>query len=185
MHFDHTHKPWLIALLLMVFPAGGIYWALPAGAASGTWEGLAFAAAGTALALFCGLLPVRRKLQRNRRLSQWLMLHLPTWEKGHIYFGLLSCVLLHCHAGFRKGGLLTSILLAVLWAIILSGLVGLLFRNLLVLVKAGKGPQATGKGLAAARIIAAGHLLSQQLHIPLTLTLLGLAAVHAVMALFY
>src|SRR5262249_33304790 len=116
-----------------------------------------------------------------RSCAQWRILRSSIWEKGHIYFGLLSCLLLHFHAGFRMGGALTSVLLIVLWAIIGSGIAGLLFRHLLVLTKAGR----EGKGLLAARIISTGHSLTQQLHVPLTLTLFVLGAAHAVMALFY
>jgi hypothetical protein len=103
------------------------------------------------------------------------------WEKGHVYFGLLAGLVLHFHCGFRTGGPLTAVLLGVLWAILLSGVLGLFFRHLLPLVKVAKD----GKGLVAAQIIATGHQLTVRCHIPLTVTLFGLATVHAIMALFY
>src|SRR4051812_23336817 len=135
MSFDATHRRWAIAFLFLVLTTLGVYALLPAGTTAGGWQRVLFGVVGTVLALFCALLPARRKLQRVRRLSKWSVLSAGLWEKGHLYFGLLGCLLLHCHAGFRGGGPLTLVLMGVLWAIILSGLVGLLFRHLLPLVK--------------------------------------------------
>jgi hypothetical protein len=179
--FDRTHQRWVAALVLLALLTSGLYLAQPPGAGSAIRPRLLFGLGGAGLALFCGLLPARKKLLRSRHCAHWRILRSAIWEKGHAYLGLLSCLLLHCHARFRAGGCLTSILMVVLWAIIGSGLAGLLFRHLLVLTKAGK----EGKGLLAARIIATGHFLAQQLHVPLTCTLFILAAAHAVMALFY
>jgi hypothetical protein len=181
MFIDATHWRWLAGLVLLSLLASGLYLALCPGNAASGWLGFAFGLGGTGLAVFCGLLPGQRKLLGMRRCAHWRILRSSFWEKGHIYLGLLSCLVLHFHAGFRTGGLLTSVLLVVLWAIIGSGLVGLLFRHLLVLTKAGRD----GKGRTAAKIIAKAHLLNYQLHVPLTLTLLILVAVHAVTALFY
>ena len=180
MNIDCTHKRWLIGLGVLAGLAGA-YGALPSLPAASSPRGLALGLVGTALAVFCGLLPVRKKLLRVRRFAKWPALRSAVWEKGHIYFGLLGCLALHLHAGFHRGGSVTTMLLAVLWAILLSGVSGLLFRHLLPLAKAAK----EGKGLVAARIITAGHQASLRCHVPLTLTLFGLAAVHAVMALSY
>jgi hypothetical protein len=178
---DSTHQRWAAAFILIAALTYGLYVALPAGRSASLWPGLLFGLGGTGLALFCGLLPGRKKLLRIPLCANWRILRSSIWEKGHIYFGLLSWLLLQCHARFRTGGLLTSVLLVVLWAIIGSGLAGLLFRHLLVLTKAGR----EGKGLRAASVIATGHFLAQRLHVPLTLTLFILGAAHAVMALFY
>jgi hypothetical protein len=180
MNVDRTHKRWVIAFLALGALAGG--GALVSGVpAAGSRPGVVLGLFGTGLALFCGLLPVRKNLLRNRRFSRSALLRTCVWEKGHIYFGLAGCLVLQFHCGFRTGGPLTAALMIVLWTIILSGILGLLFRHLLPLAKAAK----EGKALIAAKIISAGHQLSLRCHIPLTLTLLGLAAVHGLMALFY
>jgi hypothetical protein len=181
MFIDGTHRRWLAAFLLLALVAWGLYLAPWPRTTASTWPGLLFGLGGAGLAVFCGLLPGRKTLLRMPYCACWRILRSGVWEKGHIYFGLLSCLLLHFHAGFRMGGPLTSVLLVVLWAIIISGLAGLLFRHLLVLTKAGK----EGKGLTAARIISTGHFLTSRLHAPLTLTLFVLGTIHAVMELFY
>jgi hypothetical protein len=181
MFIDGTHRRWVAAFFLLALLALGLYLAQRPRATASTWPGLLFGLGGAGLAVFCGLLTGRKNLLRVRHCAHWRILRSSIWEKGHIYFGLLSALLLQFHGGFRMGGPLTSVLLVVLWAIIISGLAGLLFRHLLVLTKAGR----EGKGLTAARIISAGHLLTQRLHVPLTLTLFVLGTVHAVMELFY
>jgi hypothetical protein len=181
MFIDRTHFWWVVISCMVALLAAVFYLALPAAATANVWAGLPFSLSGTGLAVFCGLLLVRNKLLRIRHGVRWRILRSSVWEKGHIYLGLLSCLALHFHAGFRAGGPLTSVLLIVLWAILISGLVGLLFRHLLVLIKVGQ----QGKELLAARIIVSGHFLTQRLHAPLALSLLILIAVHAVMAFFY
>jgi hypothetical protein len=181
MTFDATHRPWLVALGLLCALTAGAYRVPPVGVTPSSALGLLFGLGGMLLALFCALLPVRRQLQRVHRVGRWRIFRSAAWEKGHIYFGLLACVLFHCHAGFRAGGPLTAVLLAVLWAIVLSGLLGLLFRHLLPLVKSAR----EGKALIAAQIIGTTHSLTLRLHVPLTVTLLILALIHAVVSLLY
>lgn len=176
-----THQRWAAAVLLLALLTSGLYLVLPPGGSGSIRPRLVFAVEGTGMLLFCGLLPARKKLLRIPFCGRWRILRSSSWDTGHIYLGLLSCLVIHCHAGFRTGGPLTSALLGVLWAVIGSGLSALLFRHLLVLTKAGK----EGKGLTAAKIISAGHFLSHRLHAPLTVTLFSLAAAHAVMALFF
>src|SRR5579871_781535 len=174
-----THQGWMAAFVLLTLVFFALYVAQPPGESH--WSGLLFGLGGTGLALFCGLLPVRKRLLRISRCRHWPIVRSSVWETGHIYSGLLSWLVLQFHGRFRMGGPRTSILLVVLWVIIGSGLTGLLFGQLLVLTKAAR----EGKGRRAARIIATGHFLTLRVHIPLTLTLLLLGAAHAVMAFFY
>lgn len=176
-----THQRWLAAVFLLALVTWGVYLVFPPGGSASIRSRLAFAVEGTGMIVFCGLLPARKKLLRISYCARWRILRSAVWDTGHIYLGLLSCLVIYCHAGFRTGGPLTSALMMVLWGIMGSGLSALLFRHLLVLTKAGK----EGKGLIAAKIIGAGHFLSHRLHAPLTVTLFVLAAAHAVMALFY
>lgn len=181
MNVDRTHKPWVIALLVLSFLAVVVYALLPSGGSASSRPGLVFGLLGFLLALFCGLLPVRKKLVRIRRCARWRILAGSVWEKGHVYLGLLGCLFLHLHACFRSGGPLSTALMVVLWVIIASGLVGLLFRHLLVLVKSAD----KGKALVAARVITAVHRLSMRLHVPLWLSFLTLSVGHAVAALYF
>jgi hypothetical protein len=176
-----THPRWLAAVFLLALLTIGLYVVLPPGRSANLRPRLIFAVEGSGMLLFCSFLPARKRLLRMPYCGRWRILRTSFWETGHFYLGLLSCLVIHCHAGFRMGGPLTSALLVVLWGTLGSGLSALLFRQLLVLTKAGK----EGKGLMAARIIAAGHFLSHRLHAPLTVTLFVMAAAHAVMALFY
>jgi hypothetical protein len=181
MTIDLTHRGWMIAMFVLSVVAGILFGAAGPAVNPGIGAGLLFALCGTLMIAFCALLPLRRKLQRVRRLAKWRILRSAAWEKGHIYLGLLACLFLHCHAGFRVGGPLTMVLLGVLWAIILSGVSGLFFRHLLPLVKTARD----GKALRAAQIIGTGHTLTLRLHVPLTVTLLGLLLVHVVVSLRY
>src|SRR5271165_5556956 len=104
MNIDATHRLYLIGLLLLSVLTAGFYVAAPFDATPSSTQGLLFGGCGTLLVLFCALLPVRRKLQRLRRLAKWRVLRTAVWDKGHIYFGLFACLLLHLHAGFRTGG---------------------------------------------------------------------------------
>ncbi len=95
----------------------------PGGPAGGSWQGLGFGIAGTALMLFAGLLAGRKKLPR---------LPIGTtqfWLKAHIWLGLLSVPLILFHAGFRWGGVLERVLLLVFAVVILSGIIGVVFQQ--------------------------------------------------------
>jgi hypothetical protein len=97
----------------------------PSGPSGGSWQGLAFGLAGTALMLFAGLLAGRKKLPR---------LPIGTarfWLKAHIWLGLLSVPLILFHAGFRWGGPLEQVLLLVFAVVIVSGLAGVVFQQYL------------------------------------------------------
>ncbi len=95
----------------------------PHGPTGGSWQGMAFGIAGSGLMLYAGLLAVRKKLPRWRRLGT-----AQTWLRGHIWLGLFSVLLILFHAGFRLGGFLEKTLMLVLALVILSGVVGLLLQ---------------------------------------------------------
>jgi len=97
----------------------------PNGPSGGSWQGMAFGIAGTALMVFAGLLAGRKKLPR---------LPIGTasfWLKAHIWLGLLSVPLILFHAGFRWGGLLEQMLLLVFAVVIASGIAGVVFQQYL------------------------------------------------------
>src|SRR5205807_830691 len=114
-------------------------------------------------------------------LARWKVMRLQTLQRGHIWLGLLSVLLVLFHGGFRRGGQLSTALLLVLAAIILSGIAGLFLQHLLVLCKEGKA----GKSKTAAAIISVSHRVTLLLHIPLAASLLVLGIAHAVMSLYF
>jgi hypothetical protein len=175
VNIDRSHLKWVLAVLVLGALATTAYLLVPGEASASSLPGLLFAVSGTGLMVFAGLLPLGKRLARNR----WV--RLSTLQKGHIWLGLLSLPLILFHGGFRAGGALSSALLVILSAILVSGVSGLLFQHLLPLCKEGKA----GKGKTAAKIITAGHQFTLSLHIPLAVALLVLVVFHAVMSLYF
>jgi hypothetical protein len=175
VNINRSHIKWILSVLLIGAVATVAYSRTPSGATGSSRSGLLFGMSGTALMVFSGLLPLGKKLAR------WKILRLQTLQRGHIWLGLLSMplVLFHCH--FRTGGALSSALLVILGAILLSGIAGLLFLHQLPLCKEGK----SGKGKTAATIITVGHKITLLLHIPLAVALLVLVVFHAVISLYF
>ncbi len=127
MIIDKTHRTWIVVTgLLFVVSTGLYYWyarTSPDGPSGASWQGVWFGIAGSALMLFAGLLPVRKKFPRLRIGSA------QTWLKGHIWLGLLSVPLIFYHAGFHWGGLLEQVLLALVLTITATGVLGLVLQH--------------------------------------------------------
>lgn len=175
MNLDRSHLKWIVAVLILTALAATAYVACPGLSTGSSPSGLFFGLSGTSLMGFAGLLPFKK------RLTKWKILRPQTLQRGHIWLGLLSLPLILFHCGFRGGGFLSATLLGLLTAIMLSGVMGLLFQHLLPLCKEGK----TGKGRTAAVIISAVHRMTLLLHIPLAVALLVLVVFHAVMSLYF
>lgn len=129
MLIDAAHKRWGLAtcgVLLLATMAYVVYArSTPRGPTGGSWQGLLFGIAGSALMLYAGLLGARKKFPR------WRIGSAQNWLRGHIWLGLLSVPLVLFHAGFRLGGTLEQMLWAVLAGIIFSGFVGLALQQAL------------------------------------------------------
>jgi hypothetical protein len=97
----------------------------PEGPRGGSVPGMLFGIAGSLLMLFAGLLSLRK------RFPKWRLGSAQFWLRGHLWLGLLSGPLILFHAGFRWGGLLEQIVLALALVIILSGIVGLVLQSLI------------------------------------------------------
>jgi hypothetical protein len=178
VNIDRTHLKWLVGTLAIAALVTIVHPAMPAGSIEARRFDCLLGVCGTGMMLFAGFLPLRKKFKQTK----WPILGLQTWLKGHVWLGLLSIQMVLLHGGFRRGGPLTTALLAVLTAILLSGIAGLLFQHLLVL--ANKAPK-DGKAAAAARIIVVGRKVNMFLHAPLTATLFVLIAAHVVASLYY
>ena len=88
------------------------------GPSGGSSIGLAFGIIGSACMVFAGLLSARKKV------PVWRLGRAQTWMRGHLWLGLLSLPLICFHAGFRFGGLLTTVLMILLIVVVASGIFG-------------------------------------------------------------
>ena len=130
MLLDRRHTTWGIATAAVGAAAAGLYLWLdrrtPGGLTGGSTAGLWYGVAGSALMVYAGLLAAHRRFARWTRLG-----FRQTWLRGHIWLGLLSVVVIACHAHLRLGGPLEAALWAVLAAVILSGVYGLALQQVL------------------------------------------------------
>ncbi len=129
MLIDKSHRTWMIITALAVGLSSGLYViyvrSTTHGPTGGSWQGLLFGIAGSLLLVFAGLLAGRKRLPR------WRLGSAQFWLRAHIWLGLLSVPLLLFHAGFRWGGLLEQVLLAVLALVVASGILGVIFQQYL------------------------------------------------------
>jgi hypothetical protein len=132
MRIDRTHRPWLVFSLAVTAGAGAWYvydvtrgsGALN-GPSGGSVSGLTFGIAGSLFMLFAGLLSLRK------RVRTWRIGSAQFWMRGHLWLGLLALPLIWFHGGFRHGGTVTTILMWLLYAIVLSGIVGAVLQHFL------------------------------------------------------
>jgi hypothetical protein len=125
---DRTHRRWIWATLLLTLVAAGAY--VPyhlngplTGPRGGTWQGLTYGGIAAALMLWVGAIGLRRRV-RARNLGR-----AETWLRGHIWLGLLAYVLVFFHAGFRVGGALSGLLLALFTVVVVTGIYGLVVQH--------------------------------------------------------
>jgi hypothetical protein len=127
---DSTHKRWAIwSVLLAAVSLSGFIWIdsrTPGGLTGGTTAGLWYGIAGSALMIFAGLLSSLRHVP-----AWWWLGPRKQWLRGHIWLGLLSVVVILCHAGFRWGGALTGSLWVVLGLVVLTGILGVILQQFL------------------------------------------------------
>ena len=122
MRIDRTHRPWMIAtvVLFVVFLLLYILYAVraPGGPRGGSALGLTFGVAGYALMLYAGLLGARKQV------PVWRLGRAQTWMRGHLWLGLLSLPLILFHGGFAWRGPLTAVLMWLFFIVIASGIAG-------------------------------------------------------------
>jgi hypothetical protein len=122
MRIDRTHRPWVIAtiVLAIVSTVAYIVYAVetPAGPSGGSAMGLTFGIVGYAMMLYAGLLGARKQV------PTWRLGRAQTWMRGHLWLGLLSLLLILYHAGFAFRGPLTLILMLLFFIVIGSGILG-------------------------------------------------------------
>ena len=97
----------------------------PDSARGGSASGLVFGVGGFSLMAFAGLLSVRKRFP-----AAWAG-RVQTWMRGHLSLGLLSFFLILYHAGFSFGGPLTSLLMWLFAAVLVSGVYGAILQQVL------------------------------------------------------
>ena len=142
--FNRAHVPWFIFVLLATVAAIVLYVAnfhpqrMPAGihlpayliqkpsehrSVGGTPLGLIFGAISFAIFIFATLLGVRKKV------VLWRLGTLQRWMRAHIWLTLLTIPLVIQHSGFRLGGPMTTLLMAVYAIVMVSGIYGLILQH--------------------------------------------------------
>lgn len=130
MIIDSTHRRWIFTTLVLAVVSTALYAWLdrrtPGGLTGGSTVGLWYGVAGSALMVYAGLLSALRRVP-----SWWWIGARKVWLRGHVWLGLLSGVLIACHAGFRWGGPLEQLLWAVLIGTLATGVVGVVLQQFL------------------------------------------------------
>ena len=129
MRIDNTHRPWLIASLAIFGVSLAIYlpyaMSAPSGPKGGSFLGLIYGIVGYGFMLFAGLLGARKKV------PVWRIGRAKTWMRGHLWLGLLSFPMILFHGGFAWRGQLTAVLMALLFIVVVSGVVGAVLQHYL------------------------------------------------------
>jgi hypothetical protein len=142
--FNRSHVPWLIFVVLATIAASWIYIGnfhprrLPAGfglppwlvqktsehrSVGGTPLGLTYGAIAFAIFIFATLFSVRK------RVVLWRLGTLQRWMRSHIWLTLLTIPLVLFHSGFRLGGPMTTLLIALYVIVMVSGIYGLALQH--------------------------------------------------------
>lgn len=129
MRIDRTHRPWVLATLVIFVIALATYIAYvrtsPTGPRGGSSLGLVYGIAGYALMLYAGF------LGRRKKIPTWRIGRAQTWMRGHLWLGLLSFPLILFHAGFAWRGPLTFLLMILFFIVIASGIFGAVLQHYL------------------------------------------------------
>jgi hypothetical protein len=142
--FNRAHFPWFVFVLAATLFAVWLYIgnfaprSLPAGlqlppqflqtpsehrSVGGTPLGLIFGAAAFAIFIFATLLGARKKV------VLWRLGSLQRWMRAHIWLTLLTIPLVLLHSGFRLGGPMTTLLVALYGIVMVSGIYGLILQH--------------------------------------------------------
>jgi hypothetical protein len=135
------HLRWLLGCLGVT--AAALVWFLAAGAGSSAWPsgsslpGLTFGVAGGLICIFELLLWPRKKLRA------WRLGRVVWWMRAHIWLGLLAVPLLVLHSGLRWGGVLSTVLMVLFLAVVVSGVWGLAVQQFLPTLMLERVPAET------------------------------------------
>jgi hypothetical protein len=140
------HVPWFLFVLLATIAACLLYVGnfhperMPAGihlpssliqtptdhhTVGGTPLGLAFGAISLGIFVFAALLSLRKKI------PLWRVGTVQRWLRAHIWLTFLTIPLIILHSGFRLGGPMTTLLMALYAVVMVSGIYGLVLQHLM------------------------------------------------------
>jgi hypothetical protein len=91
----------------------------------GTPLGLAFGAISLGIFVFAALLNLRKKI------PLWRVGTVQRWLRAHIWLTFLTAPLILLHSGFRLGGPMTTLLMALYALVMVSGIYGLVLQHLM------------------------------------------------------
>jgi hypothetical protein len=140
---NRAHVPWFIFVCLATAAAIFLYLAnfdpeelpgihLPAyliqkpsdhRSIGGTPLGLIYGAISFAIFIFAALLSLRKKI------PLWRIGTVQRWLRAHIWLTLLTIPLVILHSGFRLGGPMTTLLMALYVVVMISGIYGLILQH--------------------------------------------------------
>ena len=142
--FNRAHVPWFLFVLFATIVVCWIYvgnfyparlpsvFGLPSAfvqrsseyrSIGGTPIGLIFGAAAFAIFIFGALLSLRK------RVVLWPVGTVQSWMRAHIWLTLLTIPLVLLHCGFRFGGPMTVLLMALYGIVMVSGIYGLFLQH--------------------------------------------------------
>ena len=144
--YNWKHFPWFVFVCLATAAAWLLYagnfhpdW-MPAGirlpssliqtptehhTVGGTPLGLAFGAISLGIFVFAALLNLRKKI------PLWRIGTVQLWLRAHIWLTFLTIPLILLHSGFRLGGPMTTLLMALYALVMVSGIYGLALQHLM------------------------------------------------------
>lgn len=144
--YNWKHFPWFVFVCLATIAAWLLYagnfhpdW-MPAGirlppsliqtptahhTVGGTPLGLAFGAISLGIFVFAALLNLRKKI------PLWRVGTVQLWLRAHIWLTFLTIPLILLHSGFRLGGPMTTLLMALYALVMVSGIYGLALQHIM------------------------------------------------------
>jgi hypothetical protein len=156
--FNTKHLPWFIFVCLATIAAGLLYVGnfhphrMPPGihlppsliqtptehhTVGGTPLGLAFGAISLGIFIFAALLSLRKKV------PLWRVGTVQRWLRAHIWLTFLTIPLVILHSGFRLGGPMTTLLMALYAIVMVSGIFGLGLQHLMPRLMKNRLPAET------------------------------------------
>jgi hypothetical protein len=130
VYIEKGHRPWFIVSLVILVAGGAWYGyevrrghAAVTGWSGGSAAGLTFGFVASAFILFMMSKRPRKWLARIPFTSEGF------WLRGHFWLGALVAPLVWLHGGFHHGGVLTSVLMWLLYAVTISAFIAIAFQN--------------------------------------------------------
>ena len=125
----HLHRPWV--LFVIAAAVGATAWYVAEAVAAHGWPG-GSSRPGFVLGILGGLIILFEAFfWARKKLRAWRIGRTQVWLRAHIWLGLLCVPLLVYHSGFRWGGPLSTVLLALLLVVVGSGVWGLVLQQFL------------------------------------------------------